>query len=302
VSVHGDRLIVVGGSIGGLIAARVLSDHFAEVTIVEWGGLPDSSGPRRGVPQSVHLHGLTLGGRLALDQIYGNDSFTTLMRDVGAAYLDFYKHQAVLLPEGWLRCVPSDVEVVCGSRSFMEHVIRTLTRMVPNISFRTGQAVGLRPSADSKRVTEVRVLAESGADEVLHAELVVDATGRGSRASKWIDELGYRAPEESIVEPFLGYATVYCRIPDDAWPGDVPGCHAGGRWEFIRPVAVGEEVVATAELIDVEDVIGRRSGPTISQSGATEYWSPSGELLAKNVSRSFRKPRPGHRDSMTVEP
>jgi hypothetical protein len=149
VSVHGERLVVVGGSIGGLIAARVLSDHFAEVTIVERGGLPDSSGPRRGVPQTVHLRGLTLGGRLALDQIYGNDSFTTATRYVGAAYLDFYKHQAVLLPE---------------------------------------------------------------------------------------------------------------------------------------------------------DVIGRRSGPTISQSGATEYRSPSGELLAKSVSRSFCKPRPGHRDSMTVEP
>jgi hypothetical protein len=48
-------------------------------TIVERGGLPDSSGQRRGVPQSVH--GLTLGGRLALDQIYGNDSFTTANRD-----------------------------------------------------------------------------------------------------------------------------------------------------------------------------------------------------------------------------
>jgi hypothetical protein len=125
VSVHGDRLVGVGGSIGGLTAARVLSDHFAEVTIVERGGLPDSSGPRRGVPQGVHLHALTLGGRLALDQIYGNDSFTIAMRYVGAAYLDFCKHQAVLLPEGWLRCAPSDVEMVCGSRSFMEHVIRT---------------------------------------------------------------------------------------------------------------------------------------------------------------------------------
>lgn len=213
---HRDRLVVVGGSIGGLIAARILSDHFAEVTIVERGGLPDNSGPLRRMPQSVHLHGLTPGGCLALDQIYGNDSFTTAMRDVGAAYLDFFKHQAVLLPEGWRRCAQSDVEVVCDSRSLMEHVIRTLTRMVPNISFRTGKVVGLRTSADSKGVTEVRVLAEGGADEVMHAELVVDATGRGSRASKWIEELGYRAPEESIVEPFVGYTTGYGRIPDDA--------------------------------------------------------------------------------------
>jgi 2-polyprenyl-6-methoxyphenol hydroxylase-like FAD-dependent oxidoreductase len=223
---HRDRLVVVGGSIVGLIAARILSDHFAEVTIVEPAdvpensdplrGLAENSGPLRGVPQSVYLHGLTPGGCLALDQIYGNDSFTTAMRDVGAAYLDFFKHQAVLLPVGWQRCAQSDVEVVCDSRSLLEHVIRTLTRMVPNISFRTGDVVGLRPSADFKGLTEVRVLAEGGADEVMHAELVVDATGRGSRASKWIEELGYRAPEESMVEPFVGSTKVYGQIPDDA--------------------------------------------------------------------------------------
>lgn len=251
-SVQGERVVVVGGSIGGLVAARVLSDHFSQVTVVERDGLPEAPGPRRGVPQSVHLHGLTLGGRMALDEIYGDDGFTTLMRDAGAAYFDFFKHQAVLLPEGWLRRAPSDVKAVYGSRACMEHVIRTLTRRVPNIGFHTGQAVGLRATTDSKRVTGVRLLSASGAEEVLEAELVVDATGRGSRAPQWMEELGYRPPQDSIVEPFLGYATVYCRIPDDAWPGDVravgappcrPGCTRGG---YVIPQENGLSVVMAA--------------------------------------------------------
>jgi 2-polyprenyl-6-methoxyphenol hydroxylase-like FAD-dependent oxidoreductase len=211
--------VVVGGSIAGLVAARVLSEHFAEVLVCERDGLPEGPGPRRGVPQSVHLHGLTLGGRLALDEIYGDDGFTTSMRAAGAAYFDFFRHQAVLLPEGWLRRAPSDVTAVYGSRSCMEHVIRTLTRTVPNIGFHTGQAVGLR--ATGKQVTGVRVRSEDGREEMLDAELVVDATGRGSRSPKWVEDLGYAPPADSIVEPYLGYATVYCHIPEDAWPGDV---------------------------------------------------------------------------------
>jgi flavin-dependent dehydrogenase len=250
--VQGERAVVVGGSIGGLVAARVLSDHFAEVTILERDGLPETPGPRRGVPQSVHLHGLTLGGRLALDEIYGDDAFTEGMRGAGAAYFDFFKHQAVLLPEGWLRRAPSDVKAVYGSRSCMEHVIRTLTRKIPNISFRTGQAIGLRAGSDGKRVSGVQFLDDAGSAEVLDTELVVDATGRGSRAPRWMEELGYRAPEDSIVEPFLGYATVYCRIPDDAWPGDVravgappmrPGFTRGG---YVIPQENGLSVVMAA--------------------------------------------------------
>jgi flavin-dependent dehydrogenase len=242
----------LGGSIAGLIAARVLSDHFAEVIVIERDGLPEEPGPRRGVPQSVHLHGLTLGGRRALDELYGEDAFTSEMRGAGAAYFDFFKYQAILMPEGWLRRAPSDVMVVYGSRACMEHVIRGLTRRLPNISFRTGQATNLTASADSQRANGVRILDEDGAETTIDAELVVDATGRGSRSPKWIEGLGFQAPEESIVEPFLGYASVYCKIPDDAWPGDVravgappsrPGFTRGG---YVIPQENGLSVIMAA--------------------------------------------------------
>jgi 2-polyprenyl-6-methoxyphenol hydroxylase-like FAD-dependent oxidoreductase len=252
VTVHGERAVVIGGSIAGLAAARVLSDHFSDVLVVERDGLPEEPGPRRGVPQSVHLHGLTLGGRQALDEIYGNKGFTSSMRAAGAAYFDFYKHQAVLLPEGWLRRAPSDVKAVYGSRACMEHVIRTLTRQIKSIGFRTGQATGLQASADSKRVNGVCLLGADGKEAVLEAELVVDATGRGSKSPKWFEDLGYEPPSESIVEPFLGYASVYCTIPEDAWPGDVravgappsrPGFTRGG---YVIPQENGLSVVMAA--------------------------------------------------------
>lgn len=84
--------------------------------------------------------------------------------------------------------------------------------------------------------------------------------------------------------------------------GGLQGFHAGGRWEFVRPVVPGETITPTAELVDVRDVQGSRSGRTIIQSGLTEYRTDGGELVATNISRTFRKPRPGHDDAMKVEP
>jgi hypothetical protein len=111
VSVHGDRLVVVGGSIGGLIAARVLRPlrrgHHHRA-----GRPARQLGPaaRRATGRAPARPDAGWAPRAGSD-IYGNDSFTIAMRYVGAAYLDFCKHQAVSLPEGWLRCAPSDVEV-----------------------------------------------------------------------------------------------------------------------------------------------------------------------------------------------
>src|SRR5262245_929391 len=57
--------VVVGGSMAGLLAARVLADHFGRVTIVERDVLPAGSHFRPGVPQSRHVHNLLArGGRI----------------------------------------------------------------------------------------------------------------------------------------------------------------------------------------------------------------------------------------------
>ncbi len=51
-----DHAIVVGASMAGLLAARVLSDHFARVTILERDPLPQGPEVRKAVPQGAHTH------------------------------------------------------------------------------------------------------------------------------------------------------------------------------------------------------------------------------------------------------
>ncbi len=51
-TLHGQHAIVIGGSMGGLLAARVLSTHFASVTLVERDKMHDRPESRKGQPQT----------------------------------------------------------------------------------------------------------------------------------------------------------------------------------------------------------------------------------------------------------
>ncbi|MFB9121946.1 NAD(P)-binding protein [Paraburkholderia dipogonis] len=54
----GEHAIVIGASMGGLLAARVLSDFFTTVTVLERDGACGKLTCRaRGVPQGRHTHG-----------------------------------------------------------------------------------------------------------------------------------------------------------------------------------------------------------------------------------------------------
>ena len=86
--------IVIGGSMAGLLAARVLSEHFERVTIIERDQLVDDAQPRKGVPQGRHVHGLLAGGA-ALVGAYFPDLFAALAQDgavpVGTADIRRYQ-------------------------------------------------------------------------------------------------------------------------------------------------------------------------------------------------------------------
>ena len=67
---HGNHAIVIGASISGLLAARVLSAHFDRVTVFDRDALPSASGNRRAVPQGHHGHGLLASGLRGLKTLF----------------------------------------------------------------------------------------------------------------------------------------------------------------------------------------------------------------------------------------
>jgi 2-polyprenyl-6-methoxyphenol hydroxylase-like FAD-dependent oxidoreductase len=224
-----DHAIVIGGSMAGLVAARVLADHFPRVTIVDRDRFPAEPLPRAGVPQSRHVHVLLLGGKRTLEDLFpGLDA--ALAAD-GAPSMDLLGEFLVLGLGGWNCRFPSPYVMRTCSRPLLEWHVRRRLAAHPAIRFlEATRVVGLLADARTGRVTGVRVQPrgeESAPEQALDAALVVDAGGRDSRAPQWLQALGYQAPRETIVNSFLGYASRVYEPP--------PGFQA--RWKGAMLVA-----------------------------------------------------------------
>jgi 2-polyprenyl-6-methoxyphenol hydroxylase-like FAD-dependent oxidoreductase len=223
----GEHALVVGGSIAGLLAARVLADRYRRVTVVERDELPEVPGHRRGVPHGRHLHALAARGQQALEELL--PGLTEELVADGAPIGDLLADARYYLNGNHLRQARSGLVFLSASRPLLEGHVRARVRSFPNLRFLDRSiVVGLVTAPGGRRVTGVRTLRLAGrsAEELLSADLVVDASGRGSRTPTWLDALGYSRPEREQIRIGLGYATRIYRMPPDALDGNLATLHA----------------------------------------------------------------------------
>lgn len=216
--------VVVGGSVAGLLTAQVLTDHADRVTVIERDRYPDGPEPRAGVPQSRHIHVLLEGGARALDELL--PGVVAELCEHGAPRVGM-PHDLVHWQAGrFYRRTAATVDLLTGSRPLLEWLIRRRVLANPRITVRSGtQAVGLL--GDAVRVRGVR-LRERGAraePRSLAADLVVDASGRGSRAARWLDALGAEPVREEEIDTGLTYASRIYRAPEVPTWGRAAGCY-----------------------------------------------------------------------------
>ena len=202
----GEHAVVLGASMAGLLAARVLTESFERVTVLERDELTDSPFARRGVPQGRHAHSLLPRGSEILDELF--PGFLTELRTAGVpllsnlreAHFCFRGHQLgdsdhPLSPSGYL-----------ASRPFLEHRVRQRVRALPGVEIVAG-ATANRPSMHGERVTGVWFSHVGEPERDMAAELVVDATGRGGRTGRWLSDLGYPAPAEEQIPVRVKYVS-----------------------------------------------------------------------------------------------
>src|SRR5262245_41466359 len=190
--------VVVGGSLAGMLAARVLSDHFDSVTLLERDRFPEAPAARKGLPQGRHAHALLERGRGVLERLL--PGLTGELVRAGAEPLDFTQDVAWMGPSGWYVRFPGDLQLLASSRDLIDWGVRRRVAALPNVRIRQGADVaGLIPRSGGPRVAGVRL--RSSADEevdhggaVLAADLVVVADGRNSRLPRWLTALGYEPP------------------------------------------------------------------------------------------------------------
>lgn len=209
--------VVIGGSIAGLTAARALSESFDRVTIVERDELPDGVAHRPGVPQARQLHVMLPLGAEIMEELF--PGFKQELMDEGCSTFDEVKDTPWFGRQGWRARRDSDVQLIGFRRPLLEHIVRERVRAIDNVEIVTGTVTELVGSDDNARVTGVRLLTpETNGAQTLAAELVVDASGRGSRSPKWLEQLGYERPEEQHIRAYYGYASRFVRLDETKLP------------------------------------------------------------------------------------
>jgi len=211
----GEHAIVIGASMAGLLAARALSDFYGTVTLLERDRFPLSDIPRKGVPQGRHAHGLLARGRSVIENFF--PGWTDEIVAAGGIRGDIAGDVRWVGHGVTLKSAPSDLVGLLASRPALEGHVRRRLLALPNVRTIEGCAVqGLIADEPRSKVTGVRARVGGGAEHTILADLVVDASGRGSASPAWLESLGYARPEEEKIEIGIGYTTrVYRRRPTD---------------------------------------------------------------------------------------
>ena len=214
----GHHAVVIGGSLAGLMSAAVLADHFDRVTVFERDRIEDQPVLHKSIPQGNHIHALLLAGQNVMSSLY--PGFTEELKKLGAIGfrpgidIVFYGPNGKGYNGTQSVKEPRDLgfEGHIMSRGLLEYHVRRRTVALANVTLEADTAIeGL--VHDGGRVHGVRRKRAAGAESV-EADLVVDAAGRSSHASRWLVEMGVSAAEETTIGVDFAYTSTKYRKPD----------------------------------------------------------------------------------------
>jgi len=210
-----ERAVVLGGSMAGTLAARVLAESFSDVVVIDRDDLIGVQKSRRGTPHSHHAHGLHSRGHTIVEELFPGLSEEVLATgalasDLGRIRWHFDGRPIAQTDVGLVMLAPS--------RPVLEYHVRSRVAALPNVRYLERHDI-IRPLSTQARdrITGVLVRRQSDGEEFeIEADLVVDATGRGSRTPAWLGELGYERPAEDRIKIGLTYTTRHYKV-DPKW-------------------------------------------------------------------------------------
>jgi 2-polyprenyl-6-methoxyphenol hydroxylase-like FAD-dependent oxidoreductase len=211
--------LVIGGSLAGLLAARVLANHFEQVTLIERDRFPNGPTHRNGVPQARHNHVLLLRGKAIFERYFPGLEQELIAS--GAVSADGGAEFLTVSIFGRIAPFQMGMQMLLCSRNLIEWHVRHRLGMFENIRILSHiEVAGLLARGENQRVVGVQLhpRANEPSPDTLDANLVVDCSGRGSDASEWLAELGYPKPETTVVNSHLGYSTRWYKQPAQALP------------------------------------------------------------------------------------
>jgi 2-polyprenyl-6-methoxyphenol hydroxylase-like FAD-dependent oxidoreductase len=195
----GPTAAIIGASLAGLFAAAATSAAGYQVTLLDRDDLDEHTLAHAGVPQGRQPHVYLLRGLQAAEDLLPGLHGDLLT--AGAVEMDTTR-LAVLSEQGWVPVHSSDLVGLSMSRPLFERVVRRRVLGLPAVRMSAGRSVnGLRrPNGPDG---SWHVLTAAGQ---IAADLVVDASGRGSRLPTWLASLGVEAPSTEEVDARIGYS------------------------------------------------------------------------------------------------
>ncbi|OBB40192.1 oxidoreductase [Mycobacterium sp. 852002-51961_SCH5331710] len=204
------HVAVIGGSLAGMCAARALSEVSDRVTVYERDDLPENPTNRAAVPQGRHVHLLMARGAQEFES-----HFPGLLADMVADGVPILENRPDCIyfgaaghVLGTAHRLRDQFTAYVPSRPQLEWQIRKRVKGIANVDI--VHATVTEPVYDAGRVTGV--LLDTG--EAVDADLVVDATGRGTRLPAWLEKWGFERPAEETVDVGIAYASHHFHVPD----------------------------------------------------------------------------------------
>ncbi len=316
--------IVIGASMAGLLAASVLCKHFEKITLLERDPVQNLPESRKGQPQTHHIHALLAQGlEIIKDYFPGIDEE---LKAGGAFIGDMAQTVHWYQYGGYRKRFVSGLISMTMSRPFLEYHVRRRLLALPNVTLIESCAVNeLLTNPEKTRILGVKATrrAQQNTPETFEADLVVDASGRGSAAPKWLESLGYKRPPEVEVKISVGYSTqVYRRtiqdpdaisiemisasapaetggaflfpVEDDRWimtaggqAGNYPPTDAAGLLEFVRKMPVQDVYNVISKAEPLSDVITYRYPSSLRHDYHKLARFPEGYLVMGDAVASF---------------
>lgn len=285
---NGRHALVIGGSMAGLLAARVLVDHFDRVTLIERDPLPEKPELRKGVPQASHVHVLLTQGQRLLEQLF--PGLKDELAAAGAPSVSWTADCPLLAMSGWVPRFDSEISTRTCSRTLLEWSVRRRLTAFRNLHLLdASQVIGLLTDANKTRVTGVKIrsrthpeLDSHASDTELSADLVVDASGRNSHTPQWLETLGYTPPKVTIINSFLGYASRWYQPPADR--------HRDWQAVVLWPKPPENSRSGMIYAVEGGELGSKQNRWVVTLGGVNRDYPPTDEAGFLEFARSLRSP------------
>jgi 2-polyprenyl-6-methoxyphenol hydroxylase-like FAD-dependent oxidoreductase len=214
-----EHAIVIGAGMGGLAAAAAAAPFFERVTVLERDALPDAPDWRIGTPQCRHAHFLLTGGLKAMEALV--PGIGDALEEAGAVRTYFQRDLCQELP-GHDPLPRRDLDLPRSysmTRPLLERTLRRRIEALSNVTVRDRTRVSGLSSGPAGAVAGVRIAGEGGAETVLAADVVIDASGRGQPTLAHLAAVGLPPPDEEVIGINATYTSALVAKPD-GWTDD----------------------------------------------------------------------------------